>query len=102
MAQIRVCDRCGASVAGPLTLEATTRNVVVPQADPSTNPVKSDGAFPIGIQTANDLCAACLLSALVEFALTALGPSLAPAVVAALSARINAVLAAEISAQAQG
>lgn len=102
MAQIRVCDRCGASVGGPLTLETTTRNVVVPQADPSTNPVKVDGAFPIGIQTANDLCAACLLSALVEFALTALGPSLAPAVVAALSARITSALQAELDAQVKG
>lgn len=86
MAQIRICDRCGARVSG--VLDAEMKSVVVPAASPSTNLVDTDANVTIGVQRGSDLCDPCQVSALVELVVTRLGPTLTPALLAAVSARV--------------
>lgn len=86
MAQIRICDRCGARVSG--VLDAEMKSVVVPAASPATNLVDTDTNVTIGIQRGSDLCDPCQVSALVELVVTRLGPTLTPALLSAIAARV--------------
>jgi hypothetical protein len=86
MAQIRICDRCGARVSG--VLDAEIKSVVVPAASPATNHVDTDTNVTIGMQRGSDLCDPCQVSALVELVVTRLGPTLTPALLAAIASRV--------------
>lgn len=86
MATIKICDRCGAKASG--VLDEAMKSVVVPAASPATHPVDADANVTIGVQRGSDLCDPCQVSALVELVVTRLGPTLTPALLAAVSARV--------------
>lgn len=99
MAQVRLCDRCGADApAGDVA--TTTRSIVIPSTLPGTNAPKADLEVSFGLQVHApiDLCEVCQVSALVEYALVRLPRALTPERLAVLSARIVAVAAAKTKA----
>lgn len=84
MATKRICDRCGADVER--VLDGTPKSVVVPPSSPSTTPVAAAVNLELAVKSPNDLCDPCVVSALIELALSTLQVPIA-LIVDALRAR---------------
>lgn len=93
MAQVRICDRCGAPANPADSVTVTSRSVSIPASDPATRPVTGTGDVTLAFALVGgaDLCDICQTSALLEYALARLGAMLTPGLLQAYSARINAV-----------